>query len=142
MYVYIYVYIYIYTYIYIYIAISLRVLRHYEHPFLFSMSILHVTSSRFCLYLLNIRHFTYTFSRAHTGADIHKNTCIIMLIQHTRGMATIRHRSLVERGERKTFVRDLAHQKKMKKKLIFTNPNKKIQAHRASSKATKLLLTK
>jgi len=37
-------------------------LRHNEHLFLFSMLILHVTSSRFCLYLLNIYHFTYTIS--------------------------------------------------------------------------------
>ena len=34
------------------LATSLLVLRHYEHVFLFSMLILHVTSSRFCLYLL------------------------------------------------------------------------------------------
>jgi len=37
-----------------------------------------------------------------------------MYNQHTRGMATTRYRSLVERGGRKAFVRDLAHtQKKM-----------------------------
>jgi len=30
-----------------------------------------------------------------------------MYNQHTRGMATTRHRSLVERGRRKAFVRDL-----------------------------------
>jgi len=48
------------------LATSLLVLRYYEHLFLFSMLILHVTSSRFCLYLLNIYHFTYTFSHAHT----------------------------------------------------------------------------
>jgi len=37
-----------------------------------------------------------------------------MYNQHTRGMATTRHRSLVERGRRNAFVRDkgLAHQKK------------------------------
>jgi len=29
-----------------------------------------------------------------------------MYNQHTRGMVTIRHRSLVERGRRKDFVRD------------------------------------
>jgi len=36
-----------------------------------------------------------------------------MYNQHTRGMATTRHRSLVERGGRKAFVRDkdLAHTK-------------------------------
>jgi len=115
------IYIYMYIHIYIYIATSLRVLRRYEHPFLFFMSILHVTSSRFCLYLLSIYHFTFTFSHAHTGAHTHKHTCIIRLIQHKRGMATTRHRSLVERGGRKTFVRDKgpAHQKNGK-----TNVNK------------------
>jgi len=37
-----------------------------------------------------------------------------MYNQHTRGMATTRHRSLVERGGRKAFVRDkdLIHQNK------------------------------
>jgi len=41
------------------------------------MSILHVTSSWFCLYLLNIHHFTYTISHAHTEAHTHKLTCTI-----------------------------------------------------------------
>jgi len=37
-----------------------------------------------------------------------------MYNQHTRGMATTRHRSLVGRGRRKAFIRDkgLAHKKK------------------------------
>jgi len=75
-----------------------------------------------------------------------------MYNQHTRGMARTRHRSLVEKGGRKAFVRDkdLAHQtnknkrreKNVRKKLIFTNLKKKIRAHRASSKATRLFLTK
>jgi len=59
------------------LATSLLVLRHYEHLYLFSMLILHVTSSRFCLYLLNIYHFTYTFSQAHTEAHTHKHTYTI-----------------------------------------------------------------
>jgi len=59
------------------LATLLLVLRHYEHLFLFSMLLLHVTSSRFCLYLLNIYHFTYTFSHAHTEAHTHKHTCTI-----------------------------------------------------------------
>ena len=43
----------------------------------------------------------------------------------------------------KRFVRDLARTKKnVRKKLIFTNLNEKMRAHRASSKATRLLLTK
>jgi len=32
-----------------------------------------------------------------------------MYNQHSRGMETTRHRSLVERGGRKAFVRDLTH---------------------------------
>jgi len=43
--------------------------------FCFFMLKLHVTSSRFCLYLLNIYHFTYTFSHAHAEAHAHKHTC-------------------------------------------------------------------
>ena len=39
--------------------------------------LLHMTLSRFCLYLLNIYHFTYTFSHAHTEAHTHKHTYII-----------------------------------------------------------------
>ena len=45
--------------------------------FMFSMLILHVTSSRFSTYLLNVYHFTYTFLYAHTEAHTHKHTCII-----------------------------------------------------------------
>jgi len=63
-------------------------------------------------------------------------------------MATTRHRSLVERGSRKAFVRDkgLAHKKEKRKKVsgkkpIFTNLKKMIRAYRASSKATILFLT-
>jgi len=68
------------------------------------MLILHVTSSQLCLYLLNVYLFTYTFSHAHTEAHTrtHKYN------QHTRGMVTTRHRSLVERGGRKAFVKDPA----------------------------------
>jgi len=58
------------------LATSLLVLRYYEHLFLCSMLKLHVTSSRFCLYLLNIYHFTYTFSHAHTEAHTHKHTYV------------------------------------------------------------------
>ena len=50
---------------------------NFEHLFLFSMLVLHVTSSRFCLYLLNIYHFTYTFSHAHIEAHTNKHTCTI-----------------------------------------------------------------
>jgi len=40
-----------------------------------------------------------------------------MYNQHTGGMATTRHRSLVERGGRKAFVRELAHPNKKPKKM-------------------------
>jgi len=40
-----------------------------------------------------------------------------MYNQHTGGMATTRHRSLVERGGRKAFVRELAHPNKTPKKM-------------------------
>ena len=59
------------------LATSLLVERDYEHLFPFSMLILHVTSSRVCLYSLNIYYCTYTFSHAHTEAHTHKHTCTI-----------------------------------------------------------------
>jgi len=59
-----------------------------------------------------------------------------MYNQHTREMATTRHRSLVERSERKAFLRDV------RKNPIFTNPKKRIRALRGSSKTTRLFLTK
>ena len=108
------------------LATSFLVLRHYEHLFLFSIIILHVMSSRFCSYLLNIYHFTYTFSHAHI-----EHTQAHMYNQHTRGIKTTRHRSLVERGGRKALLETDIHESK-----------EKIQAHRASSKATRLFLTK
>jgi len=70
-------------------ATSLLVLRHYEHLFLFSISLLQVTSSRFCLYLLNIFYqFTYTFSHAHTEAHTHKHTCTISTQEECRQPGT------------------------------------------------------
>ena len=69
-----------------------------------------------------------------------------MYNQHTRGMETTRHRSLVERGGRKALLETLhthTHTKKnVRKKPIFTNLKEKILAHKASSKATRLFLTK
>jgi len=52
-----------------------------------------------------------------------------MYKQHTRGMETTRHRSLVERGGRKAFVRDLARTPKkiVRKKSIFTNLKKRFK---------------
>ena len=70
--------------------LSLRCLflRYYEHLFLFSMLKLHVTSSQFCLYLLNIYYFTYTFSHAHTEAHTHKHTCTISTQEEWRQPGT------------------------------------------------------
>ena len=60
-----------------------------------------------------------------------------MYNQHTREMATTKHKRLVERGGRKALLETLHTQKKnVRKNPIFTNPKK-----RASSKATRLLLT-
>jgi len=61
----------------------------------------------FAKYLsLYLHIFTCTYRGTHTQA--HMNN------QYTRGMATIRHRSLVERGGRKAFVKNkgLAHTQK------------------------------
>jgi len=49
---------------------------------------LHVTSSRFCLYLLNKYHFIYTFSLARTEAHTHKHTCIISTQEEWRQPGT------------------------------------------------------
>jgi len=59
--------------------------------------------------LLYLQIFTYTYRGANTQAHMYN--------QHTREMATIRHRSLVEKGGRKAFVEDkgLAHTQKGKK---------------------------
>jgi len=52
------------------------------------LCVLHVTSSRFCLYLLNIYLFTFTFSHAHTEAHTHKHTCIISTQEEWRQPGT------------------------------------------------------
>ena len=106
------------------LATSLFVLRYYEHLFLFSMLKLHVTSSRFCLYLLNMYHFTYTFSHAHTQAHTLNHTCTISTERNGDD-----HRSLVERGGRKAVLKTLhTHKKKnVRKKPIFTNLNKRFK---------------
>ena len=91
------------------LATLLLVLRYYEHLFLFSMlktardvvTVLFILAKYLSLYL---HIFTCTYRATHTQAHMYN--------QHTRGMATTRHRSLVERGGNKAFVRDLAHQKK------------------------------
>jgi len=77
---------------------------------------------------------TCTYNGTHTQAHMYN--------QHTRGMETTRHRSLSERGGRKSLLETLHTQKKNQKKLIFTDLKKNIRAHRASRKATRLLVTK
>ena len=76
---------------------------YYEGFLMFSILILLVTSSRFRLYLLNIDQFTYTCSQtiqwyAHTITQVQS--------AHP-GLATTRYRSLVERGGRQAFARDI-----------------------------------
>ena len=59
----------------------------------------------FAKYLsLYLHIFTCTYRGTHTPTHVYN--------QYTRGMATTGHRSLVQRGGRKAFVRDLAHPKK------------------------------
>jgi len=68
-----------------------------------------------------------------------------MYNQHTRGMATTRHKRMVERGRRKALLETL-HTKKKKEKMSGKTDihefKEKIRAHRSSSKATRLFLTK
>ena len=114
--------------------------------FLFSMLILHVTSSRFCLYLLNIYHFTYTFSYAHTEAHTHKHACIISTQEEWRQPDS----GAWLRGAKERLLlvtKALSTQKEQKgqnmsEKIDVHESKEKIQAHRASSKATRLFLTK
>jgi len=93
------------------LATSLHVLQYYGHLFPFSMLIPHVMSSRFCLYLLNIYHLTYTFSRAHTEAHTHKHT---WQSAHKRNGDNQAQKPGWER-RMKSFVRDLAHTHTQKK---------------------------
>jgi len=76
----------------------------------------------FAKYLsLYLHIFTCTYRGTHTQAHMYN--------QHTRGMETTRHRSLVERGGRKALLETLhAHQKKnARKKPIFTNLKKRFE---------------
>jgi len=71
----------------------------------------------------------------------HTHTSTRVQSAHKRNRDT-RHRSLGERGGRKTLFETFTNKKKSQKKPIFTNLKKKIQARKASSKATRLFLTK
>jgi len=113
-----------------------------------SISVFYVKTARdvvtvlliFAKYLsLYLHIFTCTYRGTHAQAH--------MCNQHTRGMATTRHRSLVERGGRKALLETLhTHkkktQKKCQKKTDIHESQEKIRAHRASSKATRRFLTK
>jgi len=85
---------------------------------------------------LYLHIFTCTYRGTHTQAHMYN--------QRTRGMATTRHRSLVAKGGRKALLETLNTHTKKK---CQENPNihesqEKSRAHRASSKATRLFLTK
>ena len=75
---------------------------------------LHVTSSQFCLYLLNIYHFTCTFSQAHTEAHTHKHTCTISKQEEWRQPGTGAWRRGAE--ERLLFETKTLHIKNEKKR--------------------------
>jgi len=64
----------------------------------------------FAKYLLLYLHiFTCTYRGSHTQPHMYN--------QHTRGMATTRHRSLVEKGGRKALLEALHTKKKYEKKM-------------------------
>jgi len=95
------------------------------------VTVLHIFAEYLSLYL---HIFTCLYRGTHTQAHMYN--------QHTRGMVTTRHRSLVERGGRKALLETLDQKKLLGKKLVFTNLKKMIRAHRASSEATRLFVTK
>jgi len=88
--------------------------------------------------ILSMDHFisVTTFSLPIHWTQAH------MYNQITRGMETTRHRSLGERGGRNALLETLQTQKKNQKKTNIHESKKKIRAHRASRKATRLFLTK
>ena len=62
--------------------------------------------------------------------------------QHTRGMATTRHRSLVWKGKERLLWETKAYHKVKKCQQIEISTLKKVWANKASGKATRLFLTK
>ena len=96
------------------------------------------------LIFADIYHFTYAFSQSNTEAHTHKHTCTISTQEEWRPPGTGAWLRGAERWlllETKA-VHTHTHTKKCHEKLIFTNIKKKIRAHRATSKATRLFLTK
>ena len=80
---------------------------------------------------LYLHIFTCTYRGTYTQAHMYN--------QHTRGMTTIRHRSLVERDGRKALLETLhTHKKKQKKKCqekpIFTNLKERFEHIKLSAK--------
>ena len=77
----------------------------------------------FAKYLsLYLHIFTCTYRGTHTHAH--------MYTQHTRGMETTRHRSLLERGGRKALLETLhTHQKKMSERNRYSRIRKKRFEH-------------
>jgi len=75
----------------------------------------------FAKYLsLYLHIFTCTYRGTHTQAHTYN--------QHTRGMETTRHGSLVERGRAKALLDNLhTHQKQIQEKPIFTNLKKRFE---------------
>ena len=88
-----------------------------------------MTSSRFCLYLLNIYHSTYTFSHAHTEAHTHKHTCTISTQEEWRQPGT--GAWLKEAWERLCYRpynnNNKKREKNVQKKTIFTNLKKRFE---------------
>jgi len=102
------------------LATSLLVLRHYEHLYIF-----YVNTARDVVTVLLIfaKFYLFTFTFKFTCTYRGTHTQPHMYNQHTRGMATTRHRSLVERGGRKALLETLhTHTKK-----IFTNLKKRLE---------------
>ena len=77
----------------------------------------------------------YVFTDIH----LYIHTCVHVYIH----IFILMHTYLVEKGGRKAVLETLhTHQKKMSKKTDIHESKEKIRAHRASSKATGLFLTK
>ena len=94
-----------------------------------SISVFYVKTARYVVTVLlifakYISLYLHIFTCTYRGT----NTQVPIYNQHTRGMATTRHRSLVERGGRKALLESLHTQKKnVRKKPIFTNLKKRFE---------------
>jgi len=90
---------------------------------------------------MNIYHLTYTFSHAHTDAHTHKHTCVSSTQEAWQQpgagawLGGAEERLLLE-------TKVLHTQTKNVRKSDIHQSKKKIRAHKAFSKAIRLLLTK